>query len=49
MTCPINMPEGLCDLCPHSKEGLCDHPYLIEMKYSEIKKTTQEEKNGKEW
>lgn len=29
MTCPIDMPSGLCDYCPYSKEGLCDYPYEI--------------------
>ena len=40
MNCPIDMPGGLCNLCHYSKEGLCDHPYSINMKVSEIKKVT---------
>ena len=29
MNCPVDMPKGLCDLCPYSKEGLCDYPHAI--------------------
>jgi len=37
MNCPINMPAGLCELCPYSKEGLCDYPYAVDMMLVEIK------------
>jgi len=29
MECPINKPEGECQDCPYSKEGLCDYPYRV--------------------
>jgi hypothetical protein len=29
MTCPIELPEGLCECCVYSKEGLCDYPYKV--------------------
>ncbi len=44
MSCPISMPKGLCGLCPHSKQGVCDYPYSIEMKSSEIKDVTKRRK-----
>ena len=41
MNCPINIPSGLCELCPYSKDGLCDYPYTLGMSDKEIKETTE--------
>ncbi len=41
MTCPISMPSGLCNLCPYSKEGLCDYPYLINQSPERTKEITK--------
>jgi len=41
MSCPINMPPGLCQLCPYSKEELCDYPYSVDMTLSEIRELTK--------
>ena len=48
MSCPINLPSGLCQLCPYSKEGLCDYPYSVDMTLSEIRELTKllEDKEG---
>lgn len=46
MNCPINIPKGLCELCPYSKEGLCDYPYSIAMRPEEIEMVTKRGKDG---
>lgn len=46
MNCPINMPAGLCELCPYSKEGLCDYHYAVDMTLVEIKETTEKTDPG---
>lgn len=46
ISCPINMPAGLCELCPYSKEGLCDYPYSVDMTPEEIKETTEKSDPG---
>ncbi len=33
--CPLEAKDA-CDLCPYSKEGLCDYPYIGSVKISII-------------
>ncbi len=30
--CPLNCKNPDCDTCPYSKEGLCDYPYIGNVK-----------------
>ena len=39
--CPVKLPQGVCRLCPFSKEGLCDFPYKRDMILSDIIKISR--------